>query len=148
MGEGADEAVGDDVENKVGGAGVAALRGILRHGLGVERCGIDVHAAARLKHGGHGQTDQQSECRHHFEVEERLDADAAKLAGVTHARDADDDAEEDDGSDQHPHELDEAVAEGLELLCEMRIEDAYQHAGDDAYEYAEIEGAKECKTSS
>jgi hypothetical protein len=64
------------------------------------------------------------------------------------ARDADDDAEKNDGGDHHADELDEAVAEGLELLGEVRIDDADENAGDDAYEHTEVQSAKEGVASS
>ncbi len=49
-----------------------------------------------------------------LEIEKRFDADTTEFMGVSHAGDADDDAEKDDRGDEHSDELDEAVAEWFE----------------------------------
>ena len=142
-GEGAGVVLGDDVEEEVGDAEVGALSGVLGDGFGVEGAGINVHAAAGADEVGDGHADEQGEGGDGLEVEERLEADAAEAAGIADAGDADDDGEEDDGGDEHADELDEAVAEGLELLAEMGEESADEDAGEDAKEDAEVEGAEE-----
>jgi hypothetical protein len=143
FGEGAGEGVGDYIEEKVDGAEVLALGGVLRYGFDVERGRIYVHAAAGLDDVGDDQADTERERGDDFEVEERLDANAAELAEVAYARDANDNGEEDDRGDHHPDEFDEAVAEWLEEVGGVRPHEANDHSGNDSYENAKVESTDE-----
>ena len=98
----------------------------------IEGCGVDVHAVAGMQEVDRDEAEEQSQRRDDFEVEERLDADAAYFAEVAHARDADHDGGEDDGREGHADELDEAVAERLEGNRGVGKELAEQDAEDDA----------------
>lgn len=143
FGEGADEGVGDDVKEEVDGTEVLALGGVLCDGFDVECGRVDVHAAAGLNDVRDDQANAESERGDDFKVEKRFDSYAAELSEVAYAGDADDDGEEDDGSDHHPDELDEAVPEWLEELCEVRPDEANDNSGDDPDENAEIKSADE-----
>src|SRR6185312_16245870 len=131
--------LGNDVEKKVRGTKMAALRGILRHRARIQSRRIDVHPTARLKQLGDAHADQQRQCCYCLEVEERLQSHTAQLARVSHTGNADHNAQEDDGGDEHADELDEAVAEGLEILRKLGIEDARENAEDDADQHPEVE---------
>ena len=65
-----------------------------------------------------------------LEVDQRLECDAADACHVAHVGDADDDGGEDDRRDQHPHRLDERVAERLQTLAGLRRKVSQQHAAD------------------
>ena len=72
--------------------------------------GVDVHAGAGTEQVDGDKAEQQRERRDDLEIDEGLDADAADLLQVAHARDADDDATEDDGRERHANEANESVA--------------------------------------
>jgi hypothetical protein len=89
--------------------------GIFGDRLAVEAGRIDVQPGARLEHVRDDQADEHRQRRHDLEVDDRLDADAADLLGIRQLGDADDDGDEDDRGDDHPHQLDEGLAERLHL---------------------------------
>ena len=87
---------------------------------------------------GEHDTEDQGDGRHHLEIDQRADADAAHLGEVAGRRNAvHDDAEHDHGN-QHLDQLDEAVAERLGLHREIRPrhpdEDAEHERDDDLKE--------------
>ena len=81
----------------------------------------------------------RANARDHFEVDERLAADAPDLLHVTGAGDAENDRAEDDRTDDHLHQGDEAVAERLERNGMRRIEVAEEAPGDDGDEDLDIQ---------
>ena len=118
-----------------------SLRGAIDVGAerrSVERTRVDVHARARIEEVRDRDTEHQRDRRHDLEVDHRLHADAADLLEVARAADAEDDDAEDDHRDQHLDELDEAVAERLELGGKVGEEhpdrDAEQERDDDLSE--------------
>ena len=105
--------VGDVLMRRVGVAGDR---------LGIQGRRIDVQAGARLEHMADDQADEHGEGGHHLEVDDRLQADPPDLLGVGQLGDADDHGDEHDRRDDHPHQLDEAVAERLHLHRDRRPE--------------------------
>jgi hypothetical protein len=87
-------------------------------------------AASGMQEIDSDEAEEQRQRRDDFKIDERLDADAAYFAEVTHARDAHHDGGEDDGREGHADELDEAVAERLEGNRGMGKERAEQSAED------------------
>ena len=123
LGEGADDGVRDDVQQELDGALLPAPWSCSAAiALVSSVAGIDVHAGAGLHDVDDDEADDQRERRDDLEIEQRLEADAADLLHVVHAGDAVHDRAEDDRRDQHLDQLDEAVAERLHLLAELRIE--------------------------
>ena len=132
VGEGADEGRGDDVEQEADRA-VDLLRalGVGRQRARVERARVDVHPVARAEGVGDDDAEDQRDRRHHLEVDDRLDADAADLLEVAGGGDAVHHDAEDERRDDHLDELDEAVAERLHLRGEVGPEDADDDAEDE-----------------
>ncbi len=93
--------------------------GVAGDGLGVEVRRIDVHALPRLDQVDHDQAQRQREGGQHLEVDQRAHAHAPQFLHVLHARDAERDGREDDGREHHLDELDEHVAERLEIAAEV-----------------------------
>ncbi len=133
LGEGADDGIGDDVEQEVGDADMRCV-GVGGDAGFIERVGIDVEPDAGLHDVADDQADQHRQRGEDFEIDDRLQADAADLGGVGQLADADDHGDEDDRRDHHAHQLHEAVAEGLHLHGDRRPEMAEhdtQHDGDE-----------------
>jgi hypothetical protein len=80
---------------------------------------IDVHADARLEDEGEQQAERQRDGGHDLEVDQRLDADAADALQVAGAGDAVHHDAEHQHRDDHLDQLDEAVAQRLELDAEL-----------------------------
>ena len=123
FGEGADHAVGNDVEYEVDRLLLGRLLGEGRHR---RRVGLGADAAADLEQVADDEADHQREGRDDFEIEQRLDADAADFLGALDMRDAGDHGAEDDRRDHHLDQLDEAVAERLDPIVggDLRVEPA------------------------
>jgi hypothetical protein len=96
--------------------------------LGIDRGGIDIETCAWLHQMRGEQADDQRKRRHHLEIDQGLAADATDLAQILHAGDAGDHRTENDRSDQHANQFDEAVAQRLHRHAEFRIEMAEQDA--------------------
>jgi hypothetical protein len=143
LGEGADHGVGNDVHQELQRALLLGFGDVALDRFGIDRGWIDVHAGAGLQRIGHDQADDQRQRRHHFEVDERLEADAADLAHVLHAGDAVHDRAEDDRCDDHFDHLDERIAQRLHLLGQLRLKVAEQHAGEDGEQDLEVEALEE-----
>ena len=109
-GEGADDAVRDDVQDEVGRLHLVGLLGELGHQGGVRRLAAEVES--RMQHVAHDQADDQGEGGDDLEVEQGLDADPADRLGALDVGDARDHGAEDDGGDDHLDQVDEAVAHG------------------------------------
>ncbi|MCY1438679.1 hypothetical protein D9M71_548880 [compost metagenome] len=120
VGEGADHRSRDQVHEECRGTVdvLAALGQAAGIGAG-QLVQVDVGAAADAAGEGEHQADHQRQGGQHFEVDHRLQADAADLFQVTSARDAADHDAEHDQADEHLDQLDEAVAEGFELQGEV-----------------------------
>ncbi|MNS63423.1 hypothetical protein D3C72_965160 [compost metagenome] len=115
------------------------LVGVGRDSLGIQCGGIDVHAGARLHGVGDDEANDERKRGEHQEVDHGLAGHAANLLHVVHAGDAGRDCEEDDGSDDHLDEADEAVAERFQLFAESRIEMAERDTGDDGHQNLKIQ---------
>jgi hypothetical protein len=107
--------------------------------LCVQRRYVDVHAGTRLDHVDHNQADDQRQGRDDFEVQQGIATGLADRLHALHPGDAADHGTEDDRGDDHLDQLDEAVAEWLELDRELRIEVADQNTDDDRDDHLEIQ---------
>ena len=87
-----------------------------------------MHARARLPEIDQHEADDQCQTRDDFEIDQRLDGDAPHPLCFAHARDAVHHRAEDDRSDQHPHELDEEIAERLQGVGALRPHITDPHA--------------------
>ena len=109
--ERADHRVGNDVENEVDAVQLLRGVGVGRDRLQVRGGRVEHDSGSGLHDVDHDQADGERQRRDDFEVDERAEADAADLLHGAHLGNADDHGREHDRRDQHPHELDEAVAE-------------------------------------
>ena len=139
LGKSADDRVRDDVHQELDGALLARLRGVDLDRPGIDGLRIHVHADAGLQIIDDHQPDHEGEGGDDLEIDERLEADASDLLQVFHAGDAVHDGAEDDRRDQHLDQLDEAVAERLHLLADLRIEMPEQDADDDRGDHLDVE---------
>ena len=139
VGKGADEAVGDDVQDELDGRLVRGAVGIL--GDRGRIAGGAAEPFARAREVADQKADGQRQRRHDLEVDERLDADAADLARVLDVGDAGDDGAEDDRRDGHLDQLDEAVAERLHprALGDVGRQPADQEAEHDGDQHLHVE---------
>ena len=95
---------------------------------------------ARLEHVDHSQRDhERKRCGDDLEVHEGLDADTSEVLDVSHRGDAGDHGREDHRGDDHPDQLDEAVAERLHGGAEVGPQGAQQHADGDADEHLKVQ---------
>ncbi len=129
LGERIHHRVRNDVHQEVGDALRFGLAGVISHGLGVERGGIDVESAAWLHHVPDHQADQQRDGGYDFKVEQRFAADAPHLLHVLHPGNAGDHGAEDHQRDDHGDQADERVAQRLHGDRSSRAEIA-QNDGD------------------
>ena len=137
--EGAEDGRRDDVHQEAGDGRVMGLGHIARHRLGVQRLGVDVHAGARLHDMADHHADHQGQRREHQEVQHGLACHAADLLQVAHGGDAGGHGQEDDGRDDHLHQLDEAVAQRLHGLSQLRLVVAEQHADHDGEKHLHVQ---------
>ncbi len=100
---------------------------------------IDVHAGAGLHHVRDDHADDQRQRGEEQEIDHRLDEHPAHRLQLSHAGDAGDDGQEDHRRDDHLHQLDEGVAQRLELLGEGRLEVAEQRTEHDGDHHLEIQ---------
>ena len=137
--EGADDGVGNDVQEEVDallGLGLLGKAGDLgRVGHGAAK------AVARLDDIADEEPDHQRKGRDDFEIDQRLDADAADLLGVLDMGDARHHGAEDDRRDHHLDQLDEAVAERLDPVVgrKRRPQPADQRAEHDGDQHLNVE---------
>ena len=115
--EGADDTVGNDVENEVDRMLCLGLFHEVRHGAGI---GLRRDAAPDRHEVADDEADDQGEGRDDLEIDQRLDRDAADLLGLLDMRDAGNDRAEDDRRDDHLDELDEAVTQRLDPVVLSR----------------------------
>jgi len=128
FGEGTDQRVGDD-RHDVGHDRliVRAVHVALDAGH-VDGGRVDVHPRTGLPDIHHHQADDQRQDGDDFEVDQRLQGQAAHAAHVAHAGDAMHHRNEDDRPDHHPDQFDEGVAEGLHRRADVRLQPPHQHA--------------------
>ena len=137
--EGADDGIGNDMQEEIdallrfGLLGVAGDRLRVRHAAAETRAGPD--------HIADDKTDHQREGGDDLEIDQRLDADAADLLGILYMRDAGYHGAEDDRRDHHLDQLDEAFAERLDPVVgrERRPQPAEQRAEHDRDQDLNIE---------
>jgi hypothetical protein len=144
VGKGAKEGGGDDVEDELGDAGHAAGGGVLGDGVGIERRRIRIHAHTRLHDIHDHQPDEERDRGDHLEVKQRQAAGLADLLELRHPGNAGHHRAENDGGNEQAYELDEAVAEGLQLLGKVRPEDPEQDAERDADEHLYVQRTPDC----
>ena len=87
------------------------------------------------------QANNQGQRREYEEVGKRLGCHTADLADVAHAGDADHDSQEDHRGDDHLHQLDEAVAQRLQALTELREEVTESTAQQNGAQHLDIQVA-------
>ena len=133
---------GEDMQNDVG------------HCLGWGgRQGLFLHAHAADAHAGFseidgGQADEQSECGHDFEVNQRLDAHAAYLLEVGVAGNAHHQRGKYQRRDDGFHEPQEGIAEHLQAHGDAGRIVAQLDANEHAHHNPEREGAAGSRSSS
>jgi hypothetical protein len=110
--KGADDGVGNDVQEEIDALLRLGLLGVIGHRLRIGHGAAE--ARARPHQIADEEPDHQREGGDDLEIDQRLDADAADLLGVLDMRDAGDHGAEDDRRDHHLDQLDEAVAERLD----------------------------------
>jgi hypothetical protein len=93
--------------------------GVAGERVGIERRGIDIHAVARPEHVSEDEAHHQRHRRHHFEINQRLDADPPDFFQVAGAGDAMDHHAEHDRRHDHRDQFQEGVAEDLEADREI-----------------------------
>jgi hypothetical protein len=97
-----------------------------------------VQAGARLHDIADDEADDQGQRREGEEVDHRLAGDAPDLLQVAHPGNAGRDGQEDDGRDDHLHELDEGIAERLHRRALIGPEMAEQDAGRDGHQNLDV----------
>jgi hypothetical protein len=132
FGESADERLWNDVHQKVDRIGVLRRGCVNLDRCRVERMHVDVHAVAGPPDIDDEEADEQRDRGHDFEVDQRFQGDAADLLHLADAGDAVHHRAEDNRRNQHPDELDEAVAERMQVLADLREEYSDQDAKDHA----------------
>jgi hypothetical protein len=131
------------VQDELGGCLCRSGVRIGRDRRGIQRCGIHVEPGAGLHRIHDDQPDDQRQRGDGFKVDERLHADAPHLPHVSGFGKPEDHRQEDDGADQHFHQVDEAVAERFQRNRRGGRRDAEHAAGDDANEHLEIQPTRE-----
>ena len=139
LGEGAHDAVRDDVQHEFDRMHLAGLPGELGRGGGIRHLAGEI--GARAGDVGDEQADDQREGGDDLEIHQRLDADPADLLGVLDVRDARHHGAEDDRRDEHLDQFDEAVAQRLDPFVgrDMGSQPAEQPAEHDGAEHLNIE---------
>ncbi|MCY1438770.1 hypothetical protein D9M71_549830 [compost metagenome] len=104
--------------------------------------GAHVDADARMEQVGQQQADDDGDGGDDLEIENGLQADAAKLLGVAHAGDADDQRGDHDRYDDHLDQADEDVAGRLQDVADppgllRRVDVVDQRADGDADDQAD-----------
>jgi hypothetical protein len=129
LGEGAEEGVGDQVQ-QIGDQALAVLGlGQVAGGdLGIQRGGIDVEPPPRLHGAPDDQADHQGQGRDHLEIEQRFDAHPAERLDVAHPGDAAGHGAEDHRRDHQLDQLDEGVAQRLQRHPDRRPQGPDQDA--------------------
>ena len=139
VGEGAEEGLGNDVQDelaeRVRRRGLGRVRGDRR----VEVRRVDVQALPGLDDQHRGEADEQRQDRQDVEQAERLPERPADLPGVGERGDPGDDRAEHDRSDHHLHDADEEVAENLEAGTEVGEEVPDRDAEDHADQHLNVE---------
>ena len=75
----------------------------------------------RLNDVDHQQPDRQRDGRDDFKIDQRTATHPPDLFHIAHFADADDDRQEDDRADDHFHQPDESIGEGLHRLAPFRL---------------------------
>jgi hypothetical protein len=128
-----------NIEQEPGDSKLMSLMNILLDRSGIQYFGVDVQPPARAHQVSEAKAECQRNGRDDLEVHERFYPDATDLACVTHAGDPGDDRQEDDRRNQHPYQLDEAVAQRLESFPEAGKQETDSYAGDKSKQQPEIE---------
>ena len=139
LGEGADEGVGDDSEQKLHGGLPPRRLEIMRDARRIDVGEVDIHAGAGLEHIDGNEPDDERDGRQDLEIDQRLQRDAADAGHVRHAGDAVHHGAENDRRDEDADRLDECVAERLHLRAERGIAFAERDAERHRHQYQEPE---------
>nr|GEU28409.1 hypothetical protein [Tanacetum cinerariifolium] len=126
--EGTHHAAGHDVHQELRSRVMFGCRRVGLDGRRVDGAGVDMHARAGLDHVHDDQPEHQRDGRADLEVQHGLGADASRFLDAAHAGNAHHHRGKDDRRQQHLDELDEQVAERLELDADVGIKMAHQHA--------------------
>jgi len=110
--------------------------------FGVKAGEIRIDAGSWLNSFYDDPSNHQRQRSHHLEVNECLEANAAHALEVAHAGDTRYDGSEDDRRHNHPDELDEGVAERLQLNPEIRKEIPEACPKDDRQQDLKVEVAE------
>src|SRR5260370_13585791 len=102
-------------------AGFLGVGDVGGDGFGVDRGWIDIEAVARFKDLPNDQTDGERQRRDDFEVDKRLQTDAADALQIAHRGDAVHYRAEYHRCDHHLDQRNEAVTEWLQSLAEVWI---------------------------
>ena len=138
-----DGARGNDGQQEVADALCPPGRDVLSDGATVERRGIDVHPASRLHDVHDHEAYDEREGGDDFEVNERQHAGPAHRPHVAHPGDARHHRAEDDGANDHAHELDEPVAERPHRRARIWKKVADQHADGGGDEDLSVESCEQ-----
>ena len=140
--EGADDAVGNDVQDEVDRPN---LPGRVRIALGLRgllRCERDVRKArAGEPDAADRKAHDQRQSRNRLEIDERLQPNPADAAGFLDMGDARDDRAEDERRDRHLDELDETPTEELDPIIGRKggEEPSDERAENDRDEHLDVE---------
>src|SRR6202043_4114753 len=132
-------AVGDYPEQMGDDALFLRLGDVGGDGFRVDRGRIDVEAMAGLQDFADDQADRQRDRRNSLEVDQRFYADPAVALHITHRGNAMHDGTEDHRRNHHLDQCDEAVAERLQRLAEIRKEISDQYTERDRDENLNIQ---------
>ena len=139
--EGADDAVGDDVQDVIDRVELGGGLGVALRLLGLVGGDLRRKAGARPPQHADDDADQQSHARDEFEIDQRLQADATDALGLLDMGDAGDDGAEDDRRDRHLDQLDEGAAEEVDPRVRGYVgrQPAEQHAENDRDQHLNVE---------
>ena len=141
---------GNDMQQEIHDRDTVAAGGCHGAPRRINGAQVEYDAIARPIDVHHDETQQQGRRGNDFEVHQRFDADACELLHVAHFRDAHDHRGEDDRLDHHFDELDEQIAERLQLLGRVGQQISEKCADQDGAEHLNVEAAIEaaCATPS
>jgi hypothetical protein len=135
LGERGDQRARDDAQQELDRA-LARRHLVLAVGADLVR---ELQPLTRVQDVAHHQADDQGDGRHEQEVADGERPDPADLRGLGHRADAQHDRAEDDRTDHHLDQVDEALAERLQVLADLRPDEADQDAGGHRHDDGDVE---------
>ncbi len=144
LGERADRAVRQRLQDELGGGGQLPAARLGVHRALVQGRRVDMHPGAGREDIAGQQTDDERDAGRHLEPDQGLDPDPAKGLEITRLGDTGDDDAEDQRRDHRLDQTDEAVTERLERRPRLRPQASDEHTEDQGDEYLrEQAGAQE-----